>query len=249
MRTIVIANQKGGVGKTTTAVTLSHAFAYKGYRVLLMDLDSQGHCSTYLGLAPQSKVYDLLAADTPAEQCIVPTGRPGLSLIPGDGKTAQAKLVLAGKSFREEAVREALAPLANSYDFIVVDTPPSLDLLHQAALVAATHVLIPTATEFLATHGVGRIIQDIEAYNHRGYVTKLLGILPTFYDERTIESRQALDELKKAFGEAIYPVVHRATVLREAPGYAKTIWEYAPKERAAQEYAQVVGRALRDAAT
>ena len=246
---IAVANQKGGVGKTTTTVTIGHALAYKGYSVLLLDLDSQGHCSIYLGLAPLSKVYDLLTGTLPAEQCVVSTGRPGLSLIPGDGRTAEAKLVLAGRTFREEAVRDELAPLTHSFDFIIIDTPPSLDLLYQSALIAATYVLIPTATEFLATHGVGRIIHDIELYSRRGYLTKVLGILPTFYDDRTLESRQALDEIRKAFGKIVYPLIHRATVLRETPGYAKTIWEYAPKERAAREYGLVVGRLLKDVAT
>ena len=246
MPIIAIANQKGGVGKTTTAVTIGHALAYKGYSVLLLDLDSQGHCSTYLGLRPQPQVYELLAMARPAEACITPTGRADLFLISGNEKTAEAKMILAGRAFREEAVRDALVPLHNTYDYILIDTPPSLDLLHQAALVAATHVLIPTATEFLAIHGVGRIIDSIENYNKRGYQAKILGIVPTFYDERTLESQQALEEIRRVFGGLVYPLVHRATVLREAPGYAKTIWEYAPKERAAEEYGQIVGRLLKD---
>ena len=243
---IAIANQKGGVGKTTSTVTIGHALAYKGYEVLLVDLDSQGHCATYLGLPPESKVYDLLAMNSPPAQCIVSTGRPHLHLVPSDDRTAEAKVVLAGRAFREEAVRDVLLILNADYDFILIDTPPSLDLLHQAALVAASYVLIPTATEFLAVHGVGRIIQSIEMYNRRGYVTNVLGVIPTFYDGRTLESQKSLEELQNAFGELLYPLIHRATVLRESPGYAKTIWEYAPNERAAQEYGSIVGRLLKD---
>jgi len=251
MTIITISNQKGGVGKTTTAVSLAHGLAVKGHQTLLVDLDPQGQCASALGLLEESGVFNLLV-DLPAQsggQTLADvtrtTGRSNLTLIPGDKRTATAQIVLNAEGFGLAVVRDVLKPaLRNGLHFVVIDTAPSVGGLQEAALFAADLVVIPTAVDYLATEGVVKVMNTLQTLEQKqDWQGAILGILPTFYDQVTRESAATLGDLKKSFGdETILPPIHRATVLRECASEGVTIWEKAPKSRVAKEYAELVWR-------
>lgn len=249
-KTVAIANHKGGVGKTTTAITLGHGLAYKGYEVVVIDLDTQGHVATFLGLPRSPGLYRLIVAEARLTELIIPTHRPRLYILPGDASTARVKTALAGMEFREDKLHEALAPLrgGNGPDFIILDTPPSKDVLHDATMGAADLVLVPCATTFASVEGLAQLTQTIAKFQERKYTVKLAGIIPTFYDDRLTESRASMEDLRRLFPRSLYPAVRRATILEQCAGAGETIFEYAPRSRAAHEYAAVIGRFLADAA-
>ncbi|MCD6554079.1 MAG: ParA family protein [Anaerolineae bacterium] len=242
---ITIANQKGGVGKTTTAVTLAHGLAIQGKDTLLLDLDPQGQCASALGLVQEPGVFNLLVGVQTLANVTRTTGRPRLALIPGNKRTATAQVVLNAEEFKLDIIRQLLRPaLPGGLNLVIIDTAPSVGRLQEAALFAADLVIIPTTVDYLATEGVVKVIHTVNALvkrqNWRGSV---LGILPTFYDNVTRESQQTLDDLQRTFGaELILPPVHRATVLRECGAEGKTIWEKAASSRPAKEYADLVWR-------
>jgi chromosome partitioning protein len=244
---ITIANQKGGVGKTTTAVTLAHGLALKRFKVLLVDLDPQGQCAAILGLKQESDAFNLLVSETPAEKMIRTTDRPGLYVILGDKKTAVAQTVLSIQrspvSFTAQKMR---APAEQEgFDFVILDTSPSLGELQEQALFAADQVLIPCTVDYLASDGVFTIQQTLEKlgmeFHWKG---RILGILPTFYDEVTRESKATLEDLRNQFKALVLEPIHRATVLRECAVEGKTIFELYPSSRAAKEYQQLVNSIL-----
>ena len=242
---VTVANQKGGVGKTTTAVTLAHGLAIQGKDTLLLDLDPQGQCASALGLVQEPGVFNLLVGVQTLANVTRTTGRPRLALIPGNKRTATAQVVLNAEEFKLDIIRQLLRPaLPGGLDLVIIDTAPSVGRLQEAALFAADLVIIPTTVDYLATEGVAKVIHTVNALvkrqNWRGSV---LGILPTFYDNITRESQQTLEALKHSFGaELILPPVHRATVLRECGAEGKTIWEKAASSRPAKEYADLVWR-------
>ena len=245
-KTIVsIVNQKGGVGKTTTAVTLAHGLAIQGREVLLLDLDPQGQCASSLGLIQEPGVFNLLVGGQTLRDVTRTTGRKRLALIPGDKRTATAQIVLNAEGFDLAVVRNAVRPaLRNGVEFVVVDTAPSVGGLQEAALFASDLVVIPTAADYLATEGVVKVVDTLRALEGKGWRGAVLGILPTFYDDVTRETRAVMSDLKKAFGEKLLlRPIHKATVFRECAAEGKTIWEWAPsKSRAVLEYAALVWR-------
>jgi len=243
MKVITIANQKGGVGKTTTAVTLAHGLAIKGLQVLLLDLDPQGQCASALGLLQEPGVFNLLVGGQTLADVTRTTGRANLTLIPSDKRTATAQIVLNAEGFDLAVIRGELKPaLRNGLDMVIIDTAPSVGGLQEAGLFAADLVVIPTAVDYLATEGVTRVIETLKALEEKqGWQGVVLGILPTFHDEVTKESAATLVDLRNTFGEdVILQPIHRATVLRECVSEGVTIWEKAPKSRAAQEYANLI---------
>lgn len=250
MAIITIANQKGGVAKTTTAVTLAHGLALQGRETLLLDLDPQGQCASALGLLQESGVFNLLVGGQTLRDVTRTTGRECLSLIPGDKRTATAQLVLNAEGFDIAVIRNVVRPaLRAGVKAVVIDTAPSVGGLQEAALYAADLVIIPTAADYLASEGVMRVLETIQLLaDKRGWRGSVLGILPTFYDDVTRESKATIADLKKALGNGVVlDPIHRATVLRECAAEGKTIWEQAPKHRAAQEYNGLVWR-VRDGA-
>jgi len=240
---VLVGNQKGGVGKTTTVVTLGHGLTYHGYKVLLVDLDSQGHLASSMGLEKAPGLSDLLVY---GKARIVDTGRDGLYLIPGNKDTVIARQIIAGRSFREMALQRALAPLQDSFDFILLDTPPGLDVLTISAIMAATHVLIPVALEELALDGLVEYTYSILEARRGGARCDLAWVVPTMYDRVAKEIGRNLRALAGTYPEQTTGPIPRDAKMREAPAFGQTIWEYASKSRAAVAYAHVVERVLSD---
>lgn len=248
MRTIVtVANQKGGVGKTTTAVNLAHGLTRQGKKVLLVDLDPQGQCATILGLRPEPGAFNLLVSELPHKQIVRKTDRADLFIIMGDKKTAIAQTVLSVQRTAISFIRDKLSPILkdDAFDFIVIDTSPSVGELQEQALWASDGVLVPCATDYLATDGVFSIHTTLQKLHaEQNWNGKIIGILPTFYDDVTRESKATVMDLRKQFGSLILQPIHRATILRECAVEGKTIFELDQSSRAAEEYQQVVNLAL-----
>lgn len=265
MKIITVSSQKGGVGKTTTAVTLAHGLALKGKEVWLVDADPQGQCAVVLGLSQESGILDLLVARRPLPEVLRVTGRANLSIIPGDKRTSTAQIVLTAEGTIVDALAEALRPQRGDHrpDYIILDTPPSVGGLQEAAIFAADLVIVPCAVDFLALDGVVKIIETMQRLvNTRQWRGALLGILPTFYKgtwpqtgtrSRSKSSDRSMKDLVDTFGaERICQPIHDAAVLRECVAVGQTMWEYKPtggSERAAlkrvqEDYAALVWRLL-----
>jgi len=238
MATIVtVANQKGGVGKTTTAVTLGHGLARAGRRVLIVDLDPQGHVAFALGLKKSNGLYRLLVDQETLRQVAV-NARPNLDIVPSDKTGEAAKRYVTTLNFREKVLIRALKGAV--YDVIILDTPPSIDVLHVAALVASHWVIIPTRLDSLAIDGVNEILRsmgEIEQDHHfDGY-----SIVPTFYDRTTKETATNLRELVGVFGDLVWAPIPQDTKAREAASYGQTLWEYTPESPSVTGY-QIDGK-------
>jgi len=245
-KVIAIANQKGGVGKTTTAVHLAHGLALAGKRVLLIDLDPQGQCATALGVKQESGVFNLLVVEAPVKE-LVRSARESLWLLPGDKRTATAQRLVLAENRRISFLAEVIRPfLRNGLEYIVFDTAPSVGGLQEMALWASDLVLVPCATDFLAAEGVGKIMETLDVLvQEQRWVGKLYGILPTFFDMVTNESAATLGDLKQKFGECVLKPVRRATVLRECAALGKTVFEVDSRCRAALEYGGLVHGVLK----
>jgi len=235
MRTIVVVNQKGGTGKTTTAVTLAHYLALHGSQVLIVDTDPQGHVAVALGLEKDQGIRRLIdrAANGLTDPLPIVSARPNLDAILSDQKTRNAKRTLAAMDFRETVMRKALAEVALQYDVTVVDCAPSADVLHISALVAATDILIPTRLDHLAVDGVNEVLKTIvQVRGSLGGGLNVRGIIPTFYERRTKETALQLTALVEAFEGLVMPPIPTDVRLREAPAFGQTIWEYRPRTNA-----------------
>jgi chromosome partitioning protein len=224
-------------------VNISHGLVLQGKRVLLVDLDPQGQCATILGLKPEPGAFNLLVSELPHQQIVRLTDRANLYVILGDKKTATAQTVLSIQRTPIEYTKAKLSPIMEEakFDYIVIDTSPSVGELQEQALWAADGVLIPCATDYLATDGVFSIHATLnKLQNEHGWRGKILGILPTLYDEVTRESRATVLDLRKQFGDLVLSPIHRATILRECAVEGKTIFELDRSSRAAEEYQQLV---------
>jgi chromosome partitioning protein len=238
---MVIANQKGGVGKTTSASSLAHGLTLHNRRVLLVDFDPQGQCATALGINQEPGVFNALV-NTHADihQWIRDTDRTGLHILPGDRSTATAQIVINAENRPINSIHMLFKTLGKEYDYIIFDTAPSVGGIQERAIYAADMVLIPTATEFLSMDGLAQMMELLTALrSQHNWNGKLAGILPTFYDEQTSESRESLTELKATFGDSVLAPIHRATVLRECPAEGRTIFELAPASRSSREYEEL----------
>jgi len=232
---IAVSNQKGGVGKTTTAVTLAHGLARRGLSVLLVDLDSQGNVADSLGVRPGNDLYRLLfpGLEESLDQAVFPSGRDNLDVIRSDKHTAALKIALASVDFREFVLSRVLEDAP--YDVVLLDCAPSIDLLHTAALVAADYLIVPTKLDQLAVKGVRDVLQTLEGIKRVGSTQcALMAVLPTFYDRVTNESTAQLSHLTRVFGADVWPPIPVDTNCRVAPRFGQTLWEYAPRTRALQ---------------
>ena len=251
---ITIANQKGGVGKTTTVINLGHGLAMLGKSVLVVDLDPQGQCATSLGMKPEEGAYYLLTMGMkPQEtqfikQYVRNTGRENLWLIPGDQTTNAAQTVINAREHPVSWIRDVLSRFSNNghLDYIIIDTAPSVGGVQERALWAADLAVIPSSTEYLATDGVKKITRTLVALQReKSWQGALIGVLPTMYRERLNEHKASIAELNKGFPGKVLAPIHRATTLSECPGEARTIFEKDPDSRSAQEYNGFVKEVLR----
>ncbi len=250
---IVITNQKGGVGKTTTALNLAHGLARAGKEALVVDLDPQGQCATSLGMKPEEGAYYLLTMGTGAEettfirQFVRNTGRERLWLIAGDQTVSAAQTVINANGRPVSHIRTALERFTrNGLDYIIVDTAPSVGGIQERALWAADLVIVPSSLEYLGTDGV-RLVSDtmLKLQRENDWRGALLGILPTMYHEQLREHQASLADLQNGFPDRVLAPIHRATTLSECPGLGRTIFEKDPDSRAAQEYQALVKHVLR----
>jgi chromosome partitioning protein len=247
-RIIAIANQKGGVAKTTTAVNLGACLATAGKKVLLVDTDPQGNATSGIGIDRgklESSIYDLLLGVNTADAVIVATLIPGLDLIPATISLAGAEIELVTMMSRETRLRSALKPLRERYNYILIDCPPSLGLLTVNALTAADHVLIPIQCEYYALEGVGQLLQTVHmVQEHLNPRLELEGILLTMFDARTNLAIQVVEEVKNYFGDKVFhTIIPRNIRLSEAPSHGKPVIAYDARSRGAilyQELAQEV---------
>ncbi|HET9952784.1 MAG TPA: ParA family protein [Candidatus Eisenbacteria bacterium] len=232
-RTVAIANQKGGVGKTTTAVNLSAALALNGKRVLLIDLDPQGNAGSGLGypsIKVQRGVYEVLSGETTLSQVTLETEIAGLQLIPSGQRLVGAEVELVDVPRREYRLKEALVEVEERYDFILIDAPPSLGFLTLNALTAARSVLVPVQCEYYALEGLSHLLSAIRLVQQGLNPTlQIEGVLLTMFDNRLNLSQQVLEETRRFFAERVYrTVIPRNVRLSEAPSFGKPVVIYDP---------------------
>jgi chromosome partitioning protein len=243
MKIIAIANQKGGVGKTTTAVNLAWALAVQGQRILVIDLDPQGNATSAFGLqdVENGSLYDCLLGGASVAEKVLPTRREGLFLIPADLDLAGAEVEIARMSDHLTRLSRTLTVLRNdqTFDFVFVDCPPSLGILMTNALAAADELLTPIQCEYFALEGLVKIVRVIDQVRSSGANDQLQigGIVMTMFDSRTKLSAQVVAEVREHFADQIYETVIPRTVrLSEAPSFGKSILEYDPKGSGAEAY-------------
>jgi len=243
-RVIAIANQKGGVGKTTTAINLSASLAANDLKVLLIDMDPQGNSTTGLGHSKRQgapTVYDVLSGRVNLAEILAPIQPDGIMLAPSDKNLVAANLELVDSGQREFHLAHTLNGIRDQFDFILIDCPPALDLLTVNSLVAADSVLIPIQCEFFALEGISQLLDTIDRLRD-GLQPSLTieGILLTMFDERTNLARQVAADLKDFFeGEVFETIVPRSVRLAEAPSFGKTILSYDPRSKGAESYIQL----------
>jgi chromosome partitioning protein len=248
-RVFAIANQKGGVGKTTTAINLAASLAANDLKVLVIDSDPQGNATTGLGVTKdpgRPSLYHVILGDSPVRDAIVPTDFEGLSLISADKNLVGANLELVGSEGREFRLRQGIAQIREEYEYILIDCPPALDLLTLNALLAADSVVVPIQCEFFALEGISELMDTIdrikESFHHP---LRIEGILLTMFDDRTNLTRQVANDLREFFKDEVFKtVIPRSVRLAEAPSFGKPILSYDPRSRGAESYIKLAKEIL-----
>ena len=250
-RMIAIANQKGGVGKTTTSINLSACLAYLGKKVLLIDIDPQGNASSGIGVAKgelETCIYDVLIDDEPVENVILQSKVENLYVLPATISLAGAEIELVSTISRELRLKNALEPIKEKYDFIIIDCPPSLGLLTINALTASDAVIIPVQCEYYALEGLSQLLSTIRlVQKHLNKNLMIDGVLLTMLDARTNLGLQVIEEVKKYFQDKVYKtVVPRNVRLSEAPSHGESIIQYDAKSRGAEVYLELAREVIKN---
>ncbi|MGY4105087.1 ParA family protein [Ignavigranum ruoffiae] len=243
-RMIAVGNQKGGVGKTTTTVNLGAALASLGKKVLIIDSDSQGNATSGLGVERgqvKQSLYEVLVNEIPLESVILETSAKGLDIVPSNIQLAAAELELVGVKNREARLKQAIEPVRDQYDYILVDCPPSLGQLSINAFTAADTILIPVQAEYYALEGLTQLLNTIRlvqrSYNRN---FRIEGVLITMLDARTNLGFEVVEEVKKYFQEKVYKtLIPRNIRLSEAPSYGQSVIDYDPRSRGAEMYMEL----------
>lgn len=248
-RIIAVANQKGGVGKTTTTVNLAAALAYKGKKILLIDSDAQGNATSGLGIAKGSveeDIYDVLVNDVSIKDVILSSSRESVDIVPATIQLAGAEVELTNFPKREQRMKNAVSEIVAEYDYIFIDCPPSLGHLTINAFTAADSILIPVQSEYYALEGLSQLLNTIQlVQKHFNPTLKIEGVLMTMFDGRTNLSNEVVDEVRKYFGEKVYnTLIPRNVRLSEAPSYGQSIIDYDIKSRGAEVYLELAKEVL-----
>lgn len=250
-RVLAVVNQKGGVGKSTTAVNLAAGLGEQGAKVLLVDLDPQGNATSGYGLDKNQRqecIYNALLGDTPIEELIEPVEVEHVFVVPATIQLAGAEIELVSAFSREAKLKSVLAPVVDDFDYVIIDCPPSLGLLTVNALTAAQGVLIPVQCEYYALEGLSKLLESVRLVKtHLNPSLEVFGVLMTMFDARTRLSAQVVDEVKDFFGDKVFTTVIPRTVrLSEAPSFGQPVTLYDSSGRGAEAYRslakEVIGR-------
>lgn len=246
---IAIANQKGGVGKTTTTVNLGASLAKMDYKVLLIDMDAQGNATSGVGIRKaevHQDIYHVLIEGKPIQEVILPSSRQNMWVVPSSIELAGAEVELTTMQRREARLDQALEGIKDHYDFILIDCPPSLGHLTINAFTASDSIIIPVQAEYYALEGLSQLLNTIRlVQKHFNPQLKIEGVLMTMYDARTNLGQDVVQEVKKYFHEKVYrTIIPRNVRLSEAPSYGLSIVDYDPKSKGAIEYANLAGEVI-----
>jgi chromosome partitioning protein len=250
--TLAVVNQKGGVGKTTTAINLATMLAAKGKKVLVIDADPQGNATSGFGFEKNNQektLYDVLINNEPVQNAIFDTGRNNLSLIPSNIQLAGAEIELVNLVSRETFLKRALVDLRDHYDFILLDCPPSLGLLTVNALTAADGVLVPIQSEYYALEGLTQLMETVTLIKRSlNPHLSVFGVVVTMFDARTQLAHQVANEVRRYFGDKVFrTIIPRNVRLSEAPSFGKAINEYDPRSKGAESYDALAREVIRRA--
>jgi len=248
-RVISVANQKGGVGKTTTTVNLGAALAHQGKKILLIDIDAQGNATSGLGVRKadvEKDIYDVLVNETPVEEVVLPSSRENLWVVPATIQLAGAEIELTTQMARESRLKSALRDLQDDYDYILIDCPPSLGHLTINAFTASDSILIPVQCEYDALEGLSQLLNTVRlVQKHFNPDLRIEGVLLTMLDARTNLGYEVVDEVKKYFREKVYKtIIPRNIRLSEAPSHGLSIIDYDPRSRGAEVYVELAKEVL-----